>query len=71
MFETVELGHIVSQEEYDLALPKLRSKLLTAHFELRNQKFPVIVIVSGADGAGKEICRELCSRLAFPLDFPL
>ena len=65
MFETVELGHSVSQEEYDLALPKLRSKLLKAHFALRNQKFPVIVIVSGADGAGKG---ELVQRLNEWLD---
>ncbi|MBS0662610.1 MAG: polyphosphate:AMP phosphotransferase [Verrucomicrobia bacterium] len=53
MFDSAELGHSVTQARYDAALPKLRSRLLQAHFQLRTQKFPVIVIVSGADGAGK------------------
>ncbi|HTX64355.1 MAG TPA: polyphosphate:AMP phosphotransferase [Opitutaceae bacterium] len=53
MFEAAELGRTLSKEKYDAALPRLRARLLTAHFALRGQKFPVIVIVSGADGAGK------------------
>ncbi|HND61668.1 MAG TPA: polyphosphate:AMP phosphotransferase, partial [Opitutaceae bacterium] len=53
MFDSAELGHAVTQARYDAALPKLRSRLLEAHFQLRHQKFPVIVVVSGADGAGK------------------
>ena len=53
MFEAAELGQKISREEYDRELPKLRSALLNAHLALRTQKFPVIVIVSGADGAGK------------------
>ena len=65
MFEAAELGHSVSTKEYDAALPQLRSNLLNAHFELRTQKFPVIVIVSGADGAGKG---EMVHRLNEWLD---
>jgi polyphosphate:AMP phosphotransferase len=53
MLAASELGHTLTQKRYDAALPKLRSRLLQAHFALRSQKFPVIVIVSGADGAGK------------------
>ncbi|MBI4621617.1 MAG: polyphosphate:AMP phosphotransferase [Verrucomicrobia bacterium] len=53
MFEAAELGQKISREVYDAELPKLRAKLLNAHLELRAQKFPVIVIVSGADGGGK------------------
>jgi len=53
MFEAAELGQKISKEEYDAELPTLRSKLLNAHFELRTRKFPVLVIISGADGAGK------------------
>ena len=53
MFEAAELGHTLSQRDYEAALPKLRAELLSAHFDLRTQPFPVIVIVSGADGAGK------------------
>ena len=53
MFKNAELGRTLTDARYDRAIPKLRSSLLQAHFQLRNQKFPVIVIVSGADGAGK------------------
>ena len=65
MFESVELGHKLSKEQYNAELPKLRSELLQAHFQLRGQDFPVIVIVSGADGAGKG---ELVHRLNEWLD---
>ena len=53
MFEVAELGRKVSRQEFDQAEPSLRSELLEAQFALRNRKFPVIVIVSGADCAGK------------------
>jgi len=65
MFASAELGRTLTQARYDAALPKLRSSLLNAHFQLRSQKFPVIVIVSGADGAGKG---ELVHRLNEWLD---
>ena len=53
MFEAAELGRKMSKEEYDAKVPKMRAELLNAHFALKGQKFPVIVIISGADGAGK------------------
>jgi polyphosphate:AMP phosphotransferase len=53
MLANAELGRTLTQKRYDAALPKLRASLLSAHFELRKRKYPVIVIVSGADGAGK------------------
>ena len=60
MLTTAELGHTLTQKRYDAALPKLRASLLSAHFNLRSRKFPVIVIVSGADGAGKgEVVQRL------------
>lgn len=65
MFEAAELGHVLNQHDYDTGLPDLRARLLSAHFDLRGQKFPVIVIVSGADGAGKG---ELVHRLNEWLD---
>jgi len=65
MLATAELGHALTQKAYDAALPKLRARLLQAHLELRTRKFPVIVIVSGADGAGKG---ELVHRLNEWLD---
>ena len=53
MFEVAELGRKVSREDFDQALPALRSGLLEAQFALKTQKIPVIIIVSGADCAGK------------------
>ena len=53
MFEAAELGRKLTKAQYDAELPKLRAALLTAHFALKDTKAPVIVIVSGADGAGK------------------
>ncbi len=65
MFEVAELGHTLSPRRYAARLPDLRAQLLSAHLALRSQKFPVIVIVSGADGAGKG---ELVHRLNEWLD---
>jgi len=65
MLATAELGHTLSQKSYDAELPKLRARLLQAHLDLRTRKFPVIIIVSGADGAGKG---ELVHRLNSWLD---
>ncbi len=53
MFEAAELGQKVSEKKYQAALPKMRSALLEAHFALKVAKIPVIIIISGADGAGK------------------
>ena len=53
MFEIAELNQSLSPKSYDAKLPALRGELLQAHFDLRSRKFPVIVIISGADGAGK------------------
>jgi len=65
MFETAELGHRLNKKEFESKLPALRAKLLDAQFEMRSRKSPVIVIVSGADGAGKG---ELVQRLNEWLD---
>lgn len=53
MFETAELGRKLSKEEYQAALPEVRARLLAAQLALRTSSFPVIVVISGADGAGK------------------
>ena len=65
MFEAAELGHAITPRSYAARLPELRARLLNAHLELRTRKFPVIIIVSGADGAGKG---ELVHRLNEWLD---
>ncbi len=53
MFETAELGRTISKEEYEAARPELRARLLAAQFALRGTRVPVLVIIAGADGAGK------------------
>lgn len=65
MFESAELGQRISKGEYDSRLPALRAALVQAHFALKGTQTPLIIIVSGADGAGKG---ELVHRLNEWLD---
>ncbi|MDP2228822.1 MAG: polyphosphate:AMP phosphotransferase [Moraxellaceae bacterium] len=54
MFESAEVGHQISREEYKTRVPALREGLLAAQYQLlESAKFPVILIVGGVDGAGK------------------
>jgi polyphosphate:AMP phosphotransferase len=54
MFEAAELGHKVDKEEYAREEPQLREALLKAQYALLAEpRFPVVVIISGVDGAGK------------------
>jgi AMP-polyphosphate phosphotransferase len=60
MFEAAELGHEISKEVYEKEVPVLRAGLLQAQRELGAARVPLILIVSGADGAGKS---ETVNRL--------
>jgi polyphosphate:AMP phosphotransferase len=54
MFETVELGHKIAKGVFRRREPKLRQRLLELQYKLLDNKdVPVIVVVSGLDGAGK------------------
>jgi AMP-polyphosphate phosphotransferase len=53
MFEVAELGHKISKADYEAQVEDLRINLLTIQEELKNANFPVLVLVSGVDGAGK------------------
>ncbi|MCL2075895.1 MAG: polyphosphate:AMP phosphotransferase [Betaproteobacteria bacterium] len=54
MFESAELGHVVDKQTFKTEVAKLREELLEAQYELRKQgSFPVIILISGVDGAGK------------------
>ena len=60
MFEVAELGRTISKETYAKKEPQLRTELLEAQRQLRNSPFPVIIIVSGVEGARKgEVVNEL------------
>jgi polyphosphate:AMP phosphotransferase len=54
MFESAEIGHKLGKDEYRRAEPKLREALLKAQYDLLGKgAFPVVILVSGVDGAGK------------------
>jgi polyphosphate:AMP phosphotransferase len=53
MFETAELGRTVAKEAFDKAVPGLRVELVDVQQRLRSADFPVLVLFSGVNGAGK------------------
>jgi AMP-polyphosphate phosphotransferase len=53
MLKSAELGRTLSKQDYEAALGDLRTSLLKAQAELEQANFPVIVLINGADGAGK------------------
>ncbi len=54
MFESAEIGHKINKAAYREAVPALRAALLGAQVDLHeNRKIPVVVLISGQDGAGK------------------
>ncbi|NNL67750.1 MAG: polyphosphate:AMP phosphotransferase [Myxococcales bacterium] len=53
MFESAELGHKVGKQEFSEAVPELRTQLLAVQRALRERDIPVLIIVSGVEGAGK------------------
>jgi polyphosphate kinase 2 (PPK2 family) len=53
VFETAEIGKKLSKAEFDATLPEFRNELLKAQTRLETADFPVIVLINGADGAGK------------------
>jgi len=65
MFEAFELRRKIDKDEYEAALPDIRSRLLAAQRALRKTRHAVIIIVSGVEGAGKS---EVVNRLHEWLD---
>ncbi|MBK6658810.1 MAG: polyphosphate:AMP phosphotransferase [Proteobacteria bacterium] len=53
MFEAAELGSKISKEEFERREPSVHQELLELQRRVRDADFPVIVIVSGVEGAGK------------------
>jgi len=54
MFQSAEIGHCVDKKSFNAAVPLLRAALLQAQVELyAGKKTPVVVLISGLDGAGK------------------
>jgi polyphosphate:AMP phosphotransferase len=61
MFESAELGHTIDAATYDKELPALRTALLEAQSAIvARAEFPVIILVSGLEAAGKgEVVQHL------------
>jgi polyphosphate:AMP phosphotransferase len=54
MFESAELGHTIDKETYAKEEPALREALLNAQYDLlASKRFPLVILISGVDGAGK------------------
>ena len=54
MFESADLVHEVSKEDYRREATRLRSDLLAAQLDLsKNGAFPLLIVIGGVDGAGK------------------
>ncbi len=54
MFQSAEIGHRIDKKTYNAAIPALRAGLLQAQVKLlEGKKIPVVVLISGQDGAGK------------------
>ena len=65
MFEAAELGRKLSKAEFEKIEPELHTALLAIQRDLLNTNIPVILIVSGVEGAGKG---EVVNRLNKWLD---
>ncbi|MFH1724433.1 MAG: polyphosphate:AMP phosphotransferase [Elusimicrobiota bacterium] len=53
MFESAEIGAKVSKQDFKKEEPKLRTELLAIQKKLASADFPVILLVSGVEAAGK------------------
>jgi len=54
MFESAEQEHSLAKEAFKAEEPKLREELLETQFDLVEKKqFPVLIVLTGIDGAGK------------------
>jgi polyphosphate:AMP phosphotransferase len=54
LFESAELGHRIDKAAFKKEVPPLREALLQAQADLlRTKKMPVVILVSGVEGAGK------------------
>jgi AMP-polyphosphate phosphotransferase len=53
MFENAELGQAIDKVTFANREPELREALLDAQFRLKTADFSVVVVIAGAEGAGK------------------
>jgi len=67
MFESAEIGHTIDKATYDSQVPALREALLSAQLDLLEQaRFPVLILISGIEGAGKSETVKLLNEWMDP-----
>lgn len=67
MFESAELGHSIPDEVYKKESPALREALLDMQYDLAQARhFPVLILIGGVDGAGKEETANLLNEWMDP-----
>jgi AMP-polyphosphate phosphotransferase len=67
MFEAVEIGHKIRKSVFKRREPQLRQRLLELQYRLLAKKdFPVLVVMSGLDGAGTSETFNLFSEWMDP-----
>ena len=66
MFEAAEVGRKIEKEEYKAQVPVLRAELLDVQQQLLRAPFPVIVLFSGVDAAGKSETASLLNEWMDP-----
>ncbi len=67
MFEAAELGHKIDKNTYVSEAAKIREALLEAQYALKEKPdFPVVILVSGVDGAGKSETMNLINAWMDP-----
>lgn len=67
MFESAEIGHKVDKTTYEKEVPALREALLETQYDLISKRsFPVVILVSGVDGAGRSETVQLLNAWLDP-----
>ena len=62
MFESASLGRSYSSKEYSALKEELRGRLFAAQRGARERNVPVLVIIEGVDGVGKDAVVNLLSE---------
>ena len=60
--DETEFEHDLSKKEFEQREARLRTELLKAQFELMEADFPVLVVVSGTDAAGRSETIDLLNK---------
>ena len=67
MYQSAFLEHRIDRESFRAEEPRLRAQLLEAQLELVERRgFPVLILVTGMDGAGKGSVIQRWNIRAFP-----